>query len=55
MSLSASLHIMTPNISFIKNNSVHDILCTIHLSLIFLPCFSAIIDYLEGKTELSQV
>jgi len=46
MGLSASLHIKTPNISSIKKNAVHDILCTIDLSLIFLPCFCAVIDYL---------
>jgi hypothetical protein len=46
MGLSASLHIKTPNFSSIKSTAVHDILCTIDLSLIFLPSFSAIMDYL---------
>jgi len=46
MGLSASLHIKTPNISSIKNNAVHNTLCTIDFSLIFLPCFSAVMDHL---------
>jgi len=46
MGLSASLHIKTPNISSITNNAVYDLLCAIDLSLIFLPCFSAMMEYL---------
>jgi len=45
MSLSASLHMKTPNISSIKNTTVHHILCTIDLSRIFIPCFSAMMGH----------
>jgi hypothetical protein len=55
MRLSASLHTKTPNISSIRNTAVQHILRTIDLNLIFLPCFSAMMDHLYGKTELSQV
>jgi hypothetical protein len=44
--LSASLRIKMPKISSIKNKAVHNILCTLDFSLIFLPCFSAIMDHL---------